>query len=105
MAAEMAAEGSANPFARGAVLLMFAIGFAAFVALLYALGAGGALKSGNNGQAHGASSSLVGYSALAGLLEKTGTEIRFARNPAALQQQDLVIVTRDFSACLSMAFF
>ncbi|ESZ87768.1 MAG: hypothetical protein Q27BB25_07590 [Blastomonas sp. CACIA14H2] len=93
MAAEMAAEGSANPFARGAVLLMFAIGFAAFVALLYALGAGGALKSGNNGQAHGASSSLVGYSALAGLLEKTGTEIRFARNPAALQQQDLLIVT------------
>lgn len=89
----MAAEGSANPFARGAVLLMFAIGFAAFVALLYALGAGGALKSGNNGQAHGASSSLVGYSALAGLLEKTGTEIRFARNPAALQQQDLLIVT------------
>ena len=29
----MAAEGSANPFARGAVLLMFAIGFAAFIAL------------------------------------------------------------------------
>ncbi|WP_116968442.1 DUF4350 domain-containing protein [Blastomonas sp. UPD001] len=98
MAAEMAAEGSANPFARGAVLLMFAIGFAAFVALLYALGAGGALKSGNNGQAHGASSSLVGYSALAGLLEKTGTEIRFARNPAALQQQDLVIVTPELGS-------
>ncbi len=94
----MAAEGSANPFARGAVLLMFAIGFAAFVALLYALGAGGALKSGNNGQAHGASSSLVGYSALAGLLEKTGTEIRFARNPAALQQQDLVIVTPELGS-------
>ena len=94
----MAAEGSANPFARGAVLLMFAIGFAAFVALLYALGAGGALKSGNNGQAHGASSSLVGYSALAGLLEKTGTEIRFARNPAALQQQDLLIVTPELGS-------
>ncbi|WP_446654944.1 DUF4350 domain-containing protein [Blastomonas sp.] len=94
----MAAEGSVNPFARGAVLLMFAIGFAAFVALLYALGAGGALKSGNNGQAHGASSSLVGYSALAGLLEKTGTEIRFARNPAALQQQDLLIVTPELGS-------
>jgi hypothetical protein len=93
MAAEMAAEGSANPFARGAVLLMFAIGFAAFVALLYALGAGGALKSGNNGQAHGASSSLVGYSALAHLLEKTGTNVSFGRNPAALSQQDLLIVT------------
>lgn len=89
----MAAEGSANPFARGAVLLMFAIGFAAFVALLYALGAGGALKSGNNGQAHGASSSLVGYSALAGLLEKTGTNVSFGRNPAAVSQQDLLIVT------------
>ena len=89
----MATETSANPFARGAVLLMFAVGFAAFIALLYALGAGGALRSANNGQAHGASSSLVGYSALAHLLEKTGTRVSYGRNPAALSQQDLLIVT------------
>lgn len=94
----MAGEGNANPFARGTVLLMFAIGFAAFIALLYALGAGGALKSGNNGQAHGASSSLVGYSALGQLLEKTGTPVRYGRNPEAAQQQDLMILTPELSA-------
>ena len=94
----MATETSPNPFARGAVLLMFAIGFAAFIALLYALGAGGALKSGNNGQAHGASSSLVGYSALAHLLEKTGTPVSYGRNPAAASQQDLLIVTPQLSS-------
>lgn len=94
----MAGEGAPNPFARGTVLLMVAIGFAAFVALLYAIGAGGALRSGNNGQAHGASSSIVGYSALGQLLERTGTPVRFGRSPVAAQQQDLMILTPELSA-------
>lgn len=94
----MASETGANPFARGTVLLMVAIGFAAFLALLYAIGAGGALRSGNNGQAHGASSSLVGYSALGRLLERTGTPVRYGRSPVAAQQQDLMILTPELSA-------
>ena len=94
----MTAAGSASPFARGSVLLMVAIGFAAFLALLYAIGAGGALRPGNNGQAHGASSSIVGYSALGQLLEKTGTPVRYSRSPVAAQQQDLLILTPDISA-------
>jgi hypothetical protein len=98
MAADMAGDSSANPFARGTVLLMVAIGFAAFLALLYAIGAGGALRPGNNGQAHGASSSVVGYSALARLLEETGTPVRYGRNPVAAQQQDLLILTPELSA-------
>ncbi|MCG6120994.1 MAG: hypothetical protein MEP44_10155, partial [Blastomonas sp.] len=85
MAAGNTGGGSSNPFARGTVLLMVAIGFAAFLALLYAIGAGGALRSGNNGAAHGASVSSVGYSALARLLEKTGTKVSYGRSPAALQ--------------------
>ena len=89
---------SANPFARGTVLLMVAIGFAAFVALLYAIGAGGALRPGNNGQAHGASASAIGYSALGRLLEQTGTPVRYGRGPDALQQQDLLIVTPQLSS-------
>lgn len=89
---------SANPFARGTVLLMVAIGFAAFVALLYAIGAGGALRPGNNGQAHGASSGAIGYSALGRLLEQTGTPVRYGRGPDALQQQDLLIVTPQLSS-------
>ena len=94
----MAAETSLNPFARSTVLLMVVIGFAAFLALLYAIGAGGALRPGSNGQAHGASSSVVGYSALGQLLEKTGTPVRYGREPGALMQQDLLIVTPELSA-------
>lgn len=94
----MATGGNSNPFARGTVLLMVAIGFAAFLALLYAIGAGGALRSGNNGAAHGVSVSTIGYSALAQLLEKTGTKVSFGRGPDALQQQDLLIVTPELSA-------
>lgn len=86
-------SGGGNPFARGTVLLMLAIGFAAFLALLYAMGAGGALRPTNNGAAHGASTSSVGYAALARLLEKTGTEVRYGRSASALQGQDLLIVT------------
>jgi hypothetical protein len=98
MAAGKTGGGGSNPFARGTVLLMVAIGFAAFLALLYAIGAGGALRSGNNGAAHGASVSSVGYSALARLLEKTGTKVSYGRSPAALQQQDMLIVTPEISA-------
>lgn len=98
MAGGTTTGGSANPFARTTVLLMVAIGFAAFLALLYAIGAGGALRPGNNGQAHGASSSAIGYSALGRLLEKTGTPVRYGRSPNALQQQDLLIVTPELSS-------
>jgi hypothetical protein len=68
------------------------------VALLYAIGAGGALRPGNNGQAHGASSGAIGYSALGRLLEQTGTPVRYGRGPDALQQQDLLIVTPQLSS-------
>lgn len=90
--------GGSNPFARGTVLLMVAIGFAAFVALLYAIGAGGSLRPSNNGAAHGASTSSIGYSALARLLEKTGTQVQYGRSPSALQEQDLLIITPEISA-------
>lgn len=83
----------ANPFKRTTIIIMFAIGFAAFVALLYGLGAGDRLSSGNNGGAHGASNSLVGYKALATLLEKTGREVKLSRNAAAIDKPGLLILT------------
>lgn len=89
----MGGSGGGNPFARSTVLLMLAIGFAAFLALLYAIGAGGALRPSNNGAAHGASVSSVGYAALARLLEQTGTEVAYGRSASGLQGQDLLIVT------------
>lgn len=82
-----------NPFKRTTIIIMFAIGFAAFVALLYGLGAGDRLSSGNNGRAHGASNSLVGYKALANLLEKTGREVKLSRNAAGIDKPGLLILT------------
>ncbi|GAA0485647.1 hypothetical protein GCM10009096_30490 [Parasphingorhabdus litoris] len=82
-----------NPFKRTTIIIMFAIGFAAFVALLYGLGAGDRLSSGNNGRAHGASNSLVGYKALADLLEKTGRDVQLSRSAAGIDEPGLLIVT------------
>ena len=82
-----------NPFKRTTVILMFVVGFAAFIALLYGIGAGDRLASSNNGEAHGASNSIVGYKALASLLEKTGTPVRYSRNAAAFEDSGLLIVT------------
>ncbi len=75
------------------MFIMFAFGFAAFVALLYGMGTGDRLSSGNDGQAHGASNSLVGYKALAELLRKTGTNIQYSRSPAGMNNPGLLILT------------
>ncbi|MEO0439616.1 MAG: DUF4350 domain-containing protein [Pseudomonadota bacterium] len=83
----------ASPFRRNAIAIMFLVGFAAFVALLYGLGTGDRLASGKNGQAHGASNSIVGYKALASILEKTGTRVEYSRTPAGLDKRGLLIVT------------
>ncbi|MEO9470004.1 hypothetical protein [Parasphingorhabdus sp.] len=83
----------ANPFQRTAIVIMFVIGFAAFVALLYGLGTGDRLNSGQNGQAHGASNSIVGFKGLVNLLEKTGTRVEFSRTAAGLDKEGLLILT------------
>lgn len=83
----------ANPFQRTAIVIMFVIGFAAFVALLYGLGTGDRLDSGQNGQAHGASNSIVGFKGLVNLLEKTGARVEFSRTAAGLDKEGLLILT------------
>lgn len=83
----------ANPFQRTTIMIMFAVSFAAFVALLYGLGMGDPLASGKNGEAHGASSSIVGYKALASLLEKTGVPVQYSRSPAGMDNEGLLVLT------------
>ena len=83
----------ASPFRRTTIMIMFAVSFAAFVALLYGLGMGDPLASGKNGEAHGASSSIVGYRALAGLLEKTGVPVHYSRSPAGMDKAGLLVLT------------
>ena len=83
----------ANPFQRTTIMIMFAVGFTAFVALLYGLGMGDPLASGKNGDAHGASNSVVGYKALAILLEKTGVPVQYSRSQAGMDNAGLLILT------------
>ena len=82
-----------NPFRRTTIVIMFAFGFAAFVALLYGLGMGVSLASGKNGDAHGASNSIVGYKAFANLLEKTGVAVQYSRSPTGMENEGLLILT------------
>lgn len=86
-------NGQANPFRRTTIMIMFAVGFAAFVGLLYGLGMGDPLASGKNGEAHGASNSIVGYTALANLLGKTGVQVQYSRSPAGMDNEGLLILT------------
>jgi hypothetical protein len=83
----------ASPFRRTTIMIMFAVSFAAFIALLYGLGTGDPLASGKNGEAHGASNSIVGYQALARLLEKTGVPVRYSRSQAGMDDEGLLVLT------------
>ena len=83
----------ANPFRRTTIMIMFAVGFSAFIVLLYGLGAADPLASGENGEAHGASNSIVGYKALANLLEKTGVPVQYSRSEAGMDKGGLLILT------------
>lgn len=87
----MAAQ--SNPFSRVTVLAMLGIGFVAFVALLFAMGAGENFRSTNNGGAHGASNSVTGYAALADLLERTGSDVRLSRSREINGFEGLLILT------------
>lgn len=83
----------ANPFKRTTIIIIFAIGFAVFIALLYGLGVGSPLSSAKNGQAHGASNSLVGYKALADIMHKTGAEVQYSRTAAGFDNPGLLVLT------------
>lgn len=83
----------ANPFNRLTVIIMAVIGFAAFVALLAGMGLGEKFAPSNNGLAHGASNSIVGYKALANLMEKTGADIQYSRNKAGYNNSGLLVLT------------
>ncbi|MEW4467884.1 hypothetical protein AB1K62_08650 [Parasphingorhabdus sp. JC815] len=83
----------ANPFKRTTIIIMFVIGFIAFVALLYGLGMGNHLASGKNGQAHGASNSLVGYQALVDIMRDTGKNVQYSRTAGGFDNPGLLVLT------------
>lgn len=87
------AESSSNPFTRGTVLLLVLVGSIAFLGLLYGLGNGDFSRQDNNGEGHAASNSLIGYSAFAEMLKKSGAEVSLGRSGAVFDNANMLIVT------------
>ena len=84
---------SQTPFRPGAVLALVIVGTAAFVLILYALATGLDGRDERDGGVHGASNGLAGMAALVALLEAEGHEVTLSRNPAALEDEVLLVLT------------
>lgn len=91
-------SGAASPFGARGALALVGIGALAFVALLYALGAGLTGGGGNDGGGHALSRSLTGYAALADMAKRTGMEVAVERDPARLDEAGLLVLTPPHSA-------
>jgi hypothetical protein len=87
-----------SSFRRGTMLLVVAVGIAAFCAMLVLGAYAPDLRSGKNGGSHALSNAATGYSGLVRLAQATG------RNPQILRQQnlwdteDLVVITPEAAA-------
>jgi len=83
----------ASPFGRGAVLGVLVVGFAAFIALLYFIGAGDTGGRERSGAAHAAANGLNGYAGLVELLDAEGYEVERSRGMDGLDTSGLLILT------------
>ena len=82
-------NGAFNP---RTVLAVVVAGTLAFLAMLWFIGQGDTGPGPDNGQAHAASHGLVGYAALAGMLEKQGYDVSLSRNAGRLDDADTLLV-------------
>ncbi len=83
----------ASPFGRGAVLAVMLVGFAAFIALLYFIGAGDTGTRERSGAAHAAANGLNGYAGFVELLEAEGYDVERSRGNEGLNTSGLLILT------------
>ena len=97
MSADTPAAGTgtraASPFSRFTVLAVVLIGFAAFLAMLYFIGAGDTGGRDNDASAHASANGLNGYAGLVRMLEGEGYDITLSRNPGGLETDDLLVLT------------
>ena len=84
---------AANPFRRGTMLAIVAIGVLAFVATLVLGAYAPDLRSGKNGGAHALSNAATGFSGLVRLAERTGRNPVIVRAAGELDSEDLAIIT------------
>jgi hypothetical protein len=83
-------EGAFNP---RTMLLVTAVGIAAFIAMLVLGAYAPDLRSGHNGGAHALSNSATGFSGLVRLADETGRNPVIVRNQTDLDSEDLAVVT------------
>jgi hypothetical protein len=86
-------SGTRNPAAFGprGTFVLIAIGFVAFIALLFGIGTGEAPA--NNGGAHGLGKGIAGYAGLAAMLVADGHEVSYNRMPNHVGGDELVVLT------------
>lgn len=83
-------EGAFNP---RTMLLVTAVGIAAFIAMLVLGAYAPDLRSGHNGGAHALSNSATGFSGLVHLADETGRNPVIVRNETEFDSEDLAVVT------------
>jgi hypothetical protein len=89
---------SASPFSPRTVVAVLVVGAAAFLALLYAIGAGWDGRGDRNGGAHAGANGLNGFAGLARLLEAQGHTVSLSRSEAQLEDEVLLVLTPQANA-------
>lgn len=84
---------AASAFNPKVVLGLLLFGAIAFAATLYFIGAGETSRGPNDGGSHAAAKGLTGYAALVDILEAEGHQVSLSRNPGALDDEALLILT------------
>ena len=86
---------SDGPFNRGTMLLVVAIGVAAFIAMLVLGAYAPDLRSGHDGGTHALSNGATGFSGVVRLSQETGRNPQILRSKDNLDTEDLVVITPD----------
>lgn len=82
------------PFSRFGALVLVAVGFALFLAMVWLIAAGEEFgDSGNDGQAHAAGTGLNGYAGFVRLLAAEGYDVTRSRSPSGLETTDVLVLT------------
>jgi len=87
-----------SPFSARAVLAVLVVGAAAFLLLLYAIGAGWDGGNDTNGGAHAGGNGLNGFAGLVRLLDARGYDVSLSRSEARLDEQSLLVLTPQLNA-------
>jgi hypothetical protein len=93
VAPQTIATRNTSPFSKVSILVILLVGFAAFLAMLYFLGAGTAGSDSASRTAHASSNALHGYAGLTRLLEANGYEVEKSRELGGFETSNLLILT------------